>query len=179
MTMTDVSLLDEILPEFDVAARYSIRIRATPEKIFQILQNGIPVGNLSRFLMMLRRIPRIFRQTECVDYSFYKLKQSQGREIVIGIVGQFWKPVSNNVTVNSLEEFLAFERNGFCKAALNLQITSQLEGICLLSTETRVRSYGYAKEKFRSYWQLIKPFSGMMRREILRKIKKQAEAGAA
>jgi len=176
MTGKEDTLLNEILPDFDIAARYSIRIRATPETIFQILQKGIPTGTLSRFLMMLRRIPRMFRQTECVDYSFYKLKQSQGREIVIGIVGQFWKPVSNNIVINGLEEYLAFQQNGFCKAAVNLQIVPQTEGICLLITETRILSYGYAKGKFRTYWQFIKPFSGMIRKEILRKIKKQAEA---
>jgi hypothetical protein len=95
--------------------------------------------------------------------------------VVIGIIGQFWKPVSNNVVINGLEEYLAFDRNGFCKAAVNLQIVPQTDGICLLITETRVLSYGYAKGKFHTYWQFIKPFSGMIRREILRKIKKQAE----
>jgi len=176
MSTAEATLLDEVLPDFDMAAKYSIRIRATPERIFQILQNGIPAGTLSRFLMMLRRIPRMFREKESDEYSFYKLKQSQGREIVIGIVGQFWKPVARTVAINSLDEFLAFERKGFSKAALNLQIHTIQEDLCLLSTETRIRSYGPAKEKFRSYWQFIKPFSGMIRKEILRKIKKQAEA---
>ena len=176
MTTVEATLLDEILPEFDVAARYSIKIRATPDAIFQIIQKGIPTGTLTRFLMMLRRIPRIFRHAESVDYSFYKLKQSQGREIVIGIVGQFWKPVSNNVVINGLEEFLSFQKNGFCKAAVNLQIIPQGDGVCKLVTETRVFSYGYAKDRFGTYWQLIKPFSGMIRKEILRKIKKQAES---
>ena len=175
MTIDETSLLDEILPNFDVAAKYTIRIRATPEQIFNILQKGIPTGTLTRFLMMLRRLPRIVRKDESEDYSFYKLKQSQAREIVIGIVGQFWKPVARTVTINNLEEFLAFERNGFSKAALNLRITSQEDGTCLLSTETRVLSYGPAKEKFASYWQLIKPFSALIRKEVLRKIKKQAE----
>ena len=176
MTREGSSLLDEILPDFDVAAKYTIRIQASPERIFSILQQGIPTGGLTRFLMLLRRIPRIGSKRASNNYSFYKLKQLQGREIVIGIVGQFWKPVATTVTINSLDEFLTFERPGFCKAAVNLQIVSQKEGVSLLSTETRVLSYGYAKDKFKSYWQVIKPFSGIIRREILRKIKKQAEA---
>lgn len=177
MSATDPTLLDEILPDFDVASKYSVRIHASPDRIYQILQNGVPTGTVTRFLMMLRRVPRIFAQPSADEQpSFYKLKQSQGREIVVGIAGQFWKPVAKTVAINSLEEFLHFERNGYSKAALNLQITPAQNGISVLSTETRVRSYGSAKEKFRSYWQFIKPFSGLIRREILRKIKKQAEA---
>jgi hypothetical protein len=176
MTIDDTSLLEEILPEFDIAAKYTTRIQATPDRIYKILQRGLPTGTITRFLMVLRRIPRFLRKREAQEYSFYKLKESHGREIVIGIIGQFWKPVANTVTINNLDEFLSFERNGYCKAAINLRILEQKNGICVLSTETRVLSFGYAKDRFRSYWQVIKPFSGMIRREILRKIKKQAEA---
>ena len=176
MTEPDATLLDEILPDYDIAAKYTIRIEATPEKIFKILQQGIPTGTLTRFLMMLRRLPRIVKRDECAgEYSFYKLKQSQHREIVSGIVGQFWKPAANTIEINGLEEFLAFKRDGFSKAALNLRITPQRDGLCLLSTETRVLSYGRAKARFGSYWKLIQPFSAMIRREVLRKIKKKSE----
>ncbi len=176
MTSHLPSLLDEVLPAFDVAAKYSIRVQASPEKIYRILQKGIPTGSITKILMALRKVPRLFRkETDCPDYSFYKLKESQANEIVIGIVGQFWKPVASIVPVESLEEFIAFERNGYCKAAMNLRITPQTANACSLTTETRVISYGYAKERFLSYWQVIKPFSGLIRREILRKIKKEAE----
>ena len=179
MTETELTLLDEILPDYDIAAKYTIRIEATPEKIFKILQEGIPTGTLTRFLMMLRRLPRFVRRDHCAnEYSFYKLKQSQHKEIVIGIVGQFWLPAANTIEINGLEEFLAFNRDGFSKAALNLRITPQTEGSCMLSTETRVQSYGRAKAKFGSYWKLIKPFSAMIRREVLRKIKKKSEDGS-
>ena len=177
MSLTDSTLLDEILPEFDVASKYSIRIRATPDRIFQILQSGVPTGTVAKLLMMLRRVPRIFAQRTSEEQpSFYKLKQSQGREIVVGIAGQFWKPVAKTVPINSLEEFLHFQQNNYSKAALNVQITPTPDGLCILSTETRIQSFGAAKEKFRSYWQVIKPFSGLIRKEMLRKIKKQAEA---
>ena len=175
MTQYESSLLDEILPDFDVAAKYTIRIEAEPDRIFKILQEGIPTGTLTRFLMILRGLPRIVRREDCEAYSFYKLKQSQQKEIVIGIIGQFWKPAANTVEINSLEEFLAFNKDGYSKAALNLRITPQLNGTCLLSTETRVVSYGPARNKFRSYWTLIKPFSGMIRKEVLRKIKRKSE----
>jgi hypothetical protein len=176
MTSKDITLLDEILPVFDVAAKYSIRIGAPPEEIFRILQNGIPAGLVTRLLMTLRKLPRFFQKHPSVEYPFYKLKQSQDREIVVGIIGQFWKPVANIVEIHGLEEFLSFERKGYCKAALNLRILGQQNGTSLLSTETRVVSYGYAKVKFESYWNVIRPFSGLIRKEMLRKVKKQVES---
>ena len=175
MTTNATTLLDEVLPDFDVGTRYSIRVRATPEQIFKLLQKGIPVGSFSRMLMLLRRLPRIMRKDECSNYSFYQLKQSQDREIVIGIVGQFWKPVARTVEINSLQEFVEFQKEGYSKAALNLRILPQEGGLCLVSTETRVLSYGSAKDAFGKYWKLIRPFSGVIRREVLRKIKRQAE----
>ena len=172
---SDTTLLDEILPNYDVGARYTIRIYATPERIFSVLQKGIPVGSFSRLLMLLRRLPRIVRREECPEYSFYQLKQSQDREIVIGIIGQFWKPIATTVEISGLQEFLDFRQEGYSKAALNLRIVPQETGGCLVSTETRVLSFGSGKEKFSQYWHLIKPFSGLIRREVLRKIKKKSE----
>jgi len=45
-----------------------------------------------------------------------------------------------------------------------------------VATETRVISYGRpAKLFFRIYWQLIAPFSGLIRREMLRMIEREME----
>ena len=109
------------------------------------------------------------------ESAFYRLKQLENREIVIGIIGQFWKPVARPVKINSLEEFLSFDRDGFCKAALNLRIVESGPSVCDVITETRVLSYGSAEAQFREYWRVIAPFSGLIRREILRKIKQRAE----
>lgn len=172
-------LLDEIFPKYDVSAKYSIRVHATPENIYRVLDEGLPLGVVTKFLMALRGIPRLFRRSRYEDVSpensFYRLKQLENREIVIGIIGQFWKPVARPVRIHSLGEFLSFDRDGFCKAALNLRIKENRPGICEVITETRVLSYGSAESHFREYWRVIAPFSGLIRREILRKIKQKAE----
>jgi hypothetical protein len=175
----DHQLLDEILPRYDVSAKYSIRIHAEPEKIYQVLDQGLPAGAITKILMALRGIPRLFRGSRAQDVlpedAFYRLKQLENREIVIGIIGQFWKPVARPIKIKSLEEFLSFDRDGFCKAALNLRIVENAPGVCDVITETRVLSYGSAQSEFREYWRVIAPFSGLIRREILRKIKQRAE----
>ena len=49
----------------------------------------------------------------------------------------------------------------------------------LLSTETRIKCFGQAALwKFRIYWSLVGPFSGLMRKAILKQIKTEAESKA-
>jgi hypothetical protein len=171
-------LLDEILPKYDVCAKYSIRVNAPPERIYRVLNQGLPIGAITKLLMTLRGIPRMFRKSKgdvSPESAFYRLKQLENREVVIGIIGQFWKPVSKPLKIQSLDEFLNFQRDGFCKAALNLRIEEREPGICDVVTETRVLSYGSAVSLFKDYWRVIAPFSGLIRREILRKIKHKAE----
>ena len=48
-----------------------------------------------------------------------------------------------------------------------------------LSTETRIRCFGRsALWKFRLYWTLIAPFSGLIRKAILKRVKIDAESEA-
>jgi hypothetical protein len=177
-----LTLLDEVLPNYDVSAEYSTQVRAKVETVYAILQKGFPAGSVTKLLMMLRKIPRIFRRhpgPAPAEDSFYRLKQLENREIVVGIIGQFWKPVANVVSIHSLDEFLDFKKEGYCKAAMNLTIQVKTETLCVVKTETRVLSYGKAKDSFNKYWTLIGPFSGLIRKEALRNIKRQAEKSAA
>ena len=175
---SDTTLLNEVLPRFDVAAEYSTRVNATPARVYSILQQGMPVGAITKLLMALRNIPRLLRREPgrgIPENAFYKLKQLENREIVVGIIGQFWKPVSNPLPIHSLEEFLEFQKEGYCKAAMNLRIVEKGPYLCLVTTETRVICYGDARERFLDYWKIIGPFSGLIRKELLRRIKKRAE----
>jgi hypothetical protein len=46
-----------------------------------------------------------------------------------------------------------------------------------LSTETRIKCFGRgALWKFRIYWSLVGPFSGLIRKAILERVKTQAES---
>lgn len=180
MTTAERLLLDELLPRYDVSARYSVKINATPERVYGILQRGVPLGALARVLIKLRDIPRLLKQGKKVDAlpdnAFYKLKQLENREVVIGIIGRFWKAVPDPVTIRSLDEFLLFENEGYCKAAMNFRIEEIGNRDCRVTTETRVIAYGgRARARFEEYWGLVGPFSGLIRKEMLKKIKKEAE----
>lgn len=62
------------------------------------------------------------------------------------------------------------------KAAWNLRIEDEGGGSCELSTETRIVHFGTAaRRKFRLYWTFIGPFSGAIRRGLLRGVRIRAE----
>ncbi len=180
MTTADPALLDELLPHYDVSARHSVRVNAPAELVYRVVQRGVPLGALARVLIKLRDIPRLLKHGKQVqrtpDNAFYKLKQLENREVVIGIIGQFWKAAPEPVTIRSLDDFLLFQTEGFCKAAMNFRIQETGTGGCMVTTETRVIAYGgRAKARFEEYWGLIGPFSGLIRKEMLKKIKREAE----
>jgi hypothetical protein len=64
---------------------------------------------------------------------------------------------------------------GYARAVWNFQV-SPVSGNSQLSTETRVQTFGRAATvKFRLYWIVVRPFSGLMRGAMLREVKRVAE----
>jgi hypothetical protein len=108
--------------------------------------------------------------------QFIELCDSPAEEIAYGIVGQFWRPSGGRKAINSPKQFVAFAQLGYAKAAWNFSFLSSSPRLTNLRTETRIRIYGRsAYWNFRVYWLLVAPFSGLLRRAILRDVKQRAE----
>ena len=72
------------------------------------------------------------------------------------------------------EEFLAYSREDMCKAVIDFRV-----GAGSLSTETRVHvADPVSRRRFRRYWFVIRPFSGLIRILLLRAARRRAEAPA-
>jgi len=111
-------------------------------------------------------------------FAFTLLEEKPGEELVFGLVGKFWRP-DGGLTRVSREEFAAFAEPGFAKAAWNLRLESSPDGACVLSTETLVLCLGKdARRKFLLYWRLIEPFSGLIRRSLLRGVRRATTSSA-
>ena len=77
-------------------------------------------------------------------------------------------------------------REGFCpifslrlrEGSMELQTASRLAVLSsVLSTETRLKCFAQAALwKFRLYWSLVGPFSGFMRKAILKQLKTETES---
>lgn len=112
-------------------------------------------------------------------FGFTRLEEDPGRELVFGIAGKFWRHDGGLRRLADRQAFLDFAEDGCVKAAWNLRIEedgSPFE----LSTETRIEYLGpAARRKFRAYWTLVGPFSGAIRRALIRGIRRRSEVSSS
>ena len=176
-------LIDEFLPHFHVSAAYGIDVAAPAFVVSEALAEadfGKPF--VIRLLMSLRR-GKLLKSSEGRPWrnqlqqgSFLKLAELPDKEVVLGIAGKFWRPDSGAYPIQSAQEFRDFSRPGFVKAAWNFEVAEQSSNLSRLTTETRIECFGQsARWKFRTYWFGVAPFSGVIRKVMLRQVKKEAE----
>jgi hypothetical protein len=179
--------IDEWMPQYNVSAAYSILIRASLEKTSAALASArfsdLPTV---RRLMWLRGYRVDGKQPASFVASmsnrpygaFLELSAIPQREVVLGIAGRFWRPDGGIVRDLEPNEFLDFQRQGFAKAVWSFSFAPADDGT-QLSTETRVQTFGrLATLKFKAYWFLVSPFSGLIRRAMLQEVKRIAEQPA-
>jgi hypothetical protein len=177
--------LEELLPSFDVAAQYDILVQASPAETATALERSdFSQSWLTRVLLGLRTIGRrlpddkIGTQVERLRRrGFVELAAVPQKEIVFGIVGRFWRLDSGIITGLSAEEVVAFHADGYAKAVWNFALVAESDRTTRVVTETRIQTFGRsARWKFRVYWLVVGPFSGLIKREILAIVKRNAEA---
>ena len=182
-------LLERFLPVYHFHEVHTIHIRATPAQIMRAIKEVAPAEiPLWRTFFWLRSLPA--RLTGRVGYRltprpvweqvtvgwFVLLAEDPERELVVGTVGQFWRPQgAGTVHLDGPQAFLDFDRPGHAKAAFNFLIDPG-EGDCRLRTETRITvADAAARRRFAGYWRVIYPGTALLRRMWLRAIKRRAE----
>ena len=174
------SLLDTVLPEFQFSERHPVWVNASPEVALAAAREvGLGDLPLARFLMRVRGMRTSGRGSlwsQMVAGGFVELGEVPGCEVVVGTIGQMWKLSSGrSPKVAGAVEFSAFDQPGYAKAVMSLG-AHQLDGRCLLVTETRVfATDGQARRAFSRYWLVIRLGSGLIRSVWLRAAKKRAE----
>lgn len=153
--------LDEVMPQWTFRERHSMRIHASPAKIFQAIENVTAREiRFFRLLTWVRRFGRRGREgilnappdepilTVALRTGFRRVAFDPPREIV-------------------LQLNIAPER---IIAAMNFRVDGEV-----LSTETRVFARGArAKLVFGAYWIVIRGGGAFIRRMWLRAIKRRA-----
>jgi hypothetical protein len=179
-------LIEEYLSRYDVSEFHQIKIHAPADYVYAAARSlDLSDSPIIRLLFRLRELPAFFKSNarskglgltmdELLKSGFILLADSR-REIVLGLVGRFWT-WSGCIQHLDAEEFKAFDRKGFAKAAWNFYISEQGGGVSILSTETRVLCLDKSSlRRFRFYWFMIGRFSGLVRRVMLRSIRDEAE----
>jgi hypothetical protein len=183
----DRPIIDEFLPISDVSASYEIRINAPPSVVYQrLLVSNFNEARVVRLLMTLRsggkpprnRAPSDLRQ-RFQGTGFVILAEVPNEELVIGVAGRFWRPDGGRCLDLTAGDFVGFARAGYAKVAWNFKLRAESPKETVLSTETRIKCFGRAALwKFRLYWCLVGPFSGLIRKAILKQVKVESESKA-
>ena len=169
-------LIDEFLSEYDFVETHGISIDAGAADIYRAAnETDFAESFIIRWLFWLRGL-----STEKVTLASLKktrfeiLGETRDREIVLGLVGRFWTPRGDLKKIDS-ESFKKFDTAGYAKAVWNFALRPD-GGATRLTTETRIRCLdAESRRNFGFYWMFVRPFSGLIRMEMLRAIKRRAE----
>jgi hypothetical protein len=174
-----VKALDDFLPVYEFVECHSVAIDAPRERIdasFRAVSIAdIPVA---RALWWLRRLGRptgdLTTPFVSSELPGIVLEDVPGERILLGLTGQFWKirgGYRDPTRPRTADEFVEYARPDMCKAVIDFRV-----GESSLSTETRVHVVDpAARRKFRRYWLVIRPFSGLIRILFLRAARRRAE----
>ena len=172
-------LIDDFLPEFDFHERHETIVPAPPEAVRRALDEWRPSQSfLWRWLVRLRGLgsPNGTLREWGEGNGFLCLADTSD-EVVYGQAGRFWSPNERAAMVSprTVEEFRRLSDPGFAVAAMNILIEPQASGSTRLFTETRIRCLGSSsRRRFRLYWLVIRPFSGILRSAMLGGVRARA-----
>ena len=181
------SLLDEVVPEYDVSEVHSVWVSASPDLAYAAVK-AVTAKEVRLFapLMAIRTLVQRLK-SEQVDFSprtplveeflchgFLILGERPDDEFVIGAIGRFWRVVGDEPrSILSCEEFLAFDEPGYSKVAMNFIVRGEGRGSRIV-TETRiVGTSASATKLFGRYWSVIKWGSSAIRRSWLSAIRRR------
>jgi hypothetical protein len=168
--------LHQALPDFEFEEVHSTVINATPEQVYDLLLTlDFRRSAIIRALFFLRSGGGLATSLQKLGGAgFLVLDQQRPRSILLGIAGRFWRPSGSLVRFRTPEEFVSYCGTGHCKAIWAFMF-KQERGGTIVTTVTRIHCVdAIARRRFRIYWLLIRPFSGLVRREILRLLRTAA-----
>jgi hypothetical protein len=107
------------------------------------------------------------------DSPWIKLIEVPGAVVVLGLL---WKPPADGESCIP-GAFATFAEPGFAKVVWALSVEPFGASHSLLVSETRTHTTdAVAARRFRLLWPVISPFAGILRMQVLRAIKAEAEA---
>jgi hypothetical protein len=182
--------LDRFMPTYEVGERHQTRVAAPVDLTWAAVRtlelNRSPLVRAifrgREFLMGSKGSrdeapPRPFLE-EVLSLGWRIQAEEPGREIVVGAATQPWRA---DVVFRGLApgEFSAFAEPGYAKIAWSLAASPLGADASELRTETRVATTDpSARARFRRYWVAVSPGVLLIRHEMLRLVKREAERRA-
>src|SRR5262245_32164591 len=185
-------LIESFIPNPDAVETHKIEIAAAPETVYRALWTADLGGSaIIKGLLTVWSLPHLVGHRghrhrpptpltlqTLLEAGFGRLAEAPGREIVLGIAGRFWRP-TGNILPFSPDNFHGPVPPGLARAVWNFTVEEVNAGRTRLSTETRVVCGDrVSRWKFRAYWLLVRPFSGLIRILMLRTVRRASEGAS-
>ncbi len=192
-SLTTNQRIDSLLPDFAFNEFHEVRINASIEKIKQVLQvTGVKDIPAAHLLMKIRgiadedvnlsdRASNNIVSSDTVstpDFNFFIVAPDEWITVMILksviITNNANKPAPPEIS--TLEQFIAFNKPGYVKVAVNFHFISTGNNETILTTETRNNGITLKDNRvFGYYWRIIYPGSAIIRRIWLDTIRKKAQ----
>jgi hypothetical protein len=179
-------LVDRFLPKYEVREVHETKVAAPAEETFAVaheidLHRSTIVRAIFTGRELLMGAERLKREhqpgllAEVMALGWQVLVEEPGRELVVGAVTQPWKA---DVEFRGLpgEEFAAFNDPGYAKMVWTLGVEPLGPNKSLFRTETRVLTTDpESRRLFRRHWSVFSPGILLLRYEMLRLVRQEAE----
>ncbi|MFP3986616.1 hypothetical protein U9R90_03750 [Streptomyces sp. E11-3] len=184
---------DDWLPRYHWRTHHDRAVRAEPAAAARAVRE-VRAGDtyILRPLVLVRGIPARLRSRDREWYptkeerildglrdgvGAFPLQDDPGGDLVVGFVGQPWKLRQQWLALTP-DEYREFDQPGYMKGVMAFSASGRGERT-LLHTETRIYGTDQASvRRFRPYWLLIEPFSGLIRHDWLAAAARNARSSA-
>lgn len=175
-------ICDDYLPDPHFSETHHRDIAAEPQQVWEAIRRTDPADSrVTRALYRVRGGLALLRpgshraRASTRPPAGVPLTDEAPRLLVRGMVGRWWTLVgTTDARVKTPEEFAAFAEPGFARAVFAFLLV-EIPGGTRLLTHTRVRcTDAAARRAMTRHWYLIRPFSGLVRRMMLRQVARRA-----
>lgn len=173
---TTPALLDRYLPWYSFRHRHATTVRSNDLARVFATARGLDLSQswIIRTLFRLRGLPteRLHAAEFAAAMRWTTIAEAPPHEFVIG----YWRS-DRTEPVEDRTRFALPTARAREKAALSFRFRRLTHDCIRVETETRVWCIGRTeRRRFQRYWLLIRPFSALIRREVLRLIRREVES---
>ncbi len=178
--MLSAGHLDELLPQWHWRSRSTIWVNALAPEVFlafeQVSLSELPGAAQVRQRQVRGDRSGITMLHDLLDQGFFLLHEEPDQELVLGRVGQFWRPgASTAMPVTGRRAFLSFDEPGYAKAAFSLR-AQQLDDGTMVAVESRVLATDeHTHREFNRYWLVGSWANPAGRQQLLAAVRARAE----
>lgn len=184
-------LIDRFIPDPDFRESRELAVEAVPEVIIAAIKGTDLKDPVVNTLFAVRDLPNrlarklgargnsldnvSFANIPDVGPGWIKLGEEEGRELVVGAVGRFWRRDYGARDVDA-EDFASFDEPGYLKLAVSSLVERRGYDQSVLHYEARVEATdAEARRQFVRYWKVIEHGNEVIVRRALQRIKAEAE----